>query len=167
MTTMSERKRVPGSAWFRVGAWLSVLTAIGHTLGNHTSLAPRPTPQLQQVMDAMRQVILPITGKSFWRGFIGDSLSLSLFLAGFGLVNLLFERHLRQHGETVPLSVLTVDIVVTVGSIVIAAACFPPQPLVGGLVALAAYGVALIQVLGRAGSEAVTRDAAKIQRSGV
>jgi len=105
----------------------------------------------------MKHFIMPISGafhRSLWRGFIGDSLSLAVFLAGFGLVNLLFERALRQRREAIPVSVLCVDIAVIVVSMVICALCFPPQPLVGSFVALLCYCVALAQI------RAATREAA-------
>ncbi len=145
--TLAAPRRVPGSIWLRIGAWLSVVTAVGHMLGNHSPLAPRPTPELTTVIDAMRHVILPITGKSFWLGYLGDSLMLSVLSAGFGLVNLLFERTLRKRGEAVPVALLAVDIGVTIASLAITALCFPPQPLVGATVALLLYLGALAQVL--------------------
>jgi hypothetical protein len=145
----SAEKRPPGSIWFRAAAWLSIVTAIGHTIGNHTSLAPAPTPEVQRIIDAMKQATLPISHKSFWLGFMGDSLNMGVLLAAFGFLNLLFERVQRQRGESVPAALAVGDLVVTLVSLVITAVCFPLPPLVMGLVALGAYGVTLAQVLRR------------------
>ena len=48
----------PGSRWFRVACWLWIATGIGHTVGNHTSLGPRPTAEELALRAAMQEVRL-------------------------------------------------------------------------------------------------------------
>jgi hypothetical protein len=136
----------PGSRWFRVACWLWIATGIGHTVGNHTSLGPRPTAEELALRAAMQEVRLSVAAplqRSVWQGFVGDSLSLGLMLVGFGAVQLICERALRRRGIALPRALLVANLAVALTSLAITARCFPLQPLVGLLVMIVAYGVAL------------------------
>jgi hypothetical protein len=143
--------RVPGSRWFRLAAWMSILTAIGHTVGNHGPQRPPPPPEQARVLDAMGALVVRMPGNTHHTlldFFVGDSLSLGLFVLAFGLTNLLFERALRRRGEAVPEAVLAVNFAVTAVSMIIAVRCFPIQPLIGLGVALVGYAMAWLRSRG-------------------
>lgn len=151
--TQSESKRVPGSRWFRVAAWMFIVTSFGHVMGNHGPLKAAPNADQTRVVASMKELMMPVPGgapRTLLDFFLGDSLTMGLLLLGFGAVNLLFERALRQHGESVPTSLLAVNTSITVGCLVIAGLYFPPQPLPGLIVALVCFVTALVRSRGAA-----------------
>lgn len=127
--------------WFRVGAWILLITAGLHTLGHVSGPLPPKNDTEATLQRLMREYQFQLGGvqrttEDFLNGF---SLTFSVFLLFVGLLDLLIARHLES---SVLRRVTLLHAALAAGLLALSLVYFIPPPAVCFGLALVAFGVA-------------------------
>ncbi len=135
----------------RTGAWVFILWGIGHAV--FIDVLPLAFDTFffeihdrDRVLPIMREteVSFPVPGRTdMYLAFWGFSIWLSLSLVTLGVLNLLVLR-IREVSASSLRGIYAVDLAAAIGFLVIATICFFSIPLLGGVLAVAMFGAALV-----------------------
>ncbi len=135
----------------RAGAWVFILWGIGHAVFIDVLPLAFDTFLFEihdrdRVLPIMREteVSFPVPGRTnVYLAFWGFSIWLGLSLVALGVLNVLLLR-IRPVSASTLRGVYAVDLAAAIGFLVIATICFFSIPVLGGVLAVALFGAALM-----------------------
>lgn len=127
-----------------MGAWALVATGVLHAASVAVGTATEAPAAQRAVHDAMAATHVAVAGldRTLWQLFLGFSLTMALFIAGLGALNLLaLRRAPRLFVDT--RAALWLNLGIVLPAFAVAVLAFPPPPIALLAVAGAAFGYAL------------------------
>ncbi|MEU7902859.1 LIC_13387 family protein [Actinoplanes sp. NPDC049118] len=126
-----------------IGAWSLLIAGVTHGVAVAVGAATATPAAERATREAMAATHVDIGGldRTLWQLFMGFSLSMALFIAGLGALNLLALRRAPHLFDT--RAALWLNLAVVLPAFVLATLLFPPPPIALLGVACAGFGFAL------------------------